>query len=73
MLTLKMVAITTAVFTSFVVRPVIASEESITIWWAQWDPAVGLEKLGQQFSEETGIGVRVHQIPWASYQDQVFL
>ena len=73
MLTLKKVAITTAVFTSLVVRPVIASEESITIWWAQWDPAVGLEKLGQQFAEETGIGVRVHQIPWASYQDQVFL
>ena len=47
--------------------------KSITIWWAQWDPAVGLQKLGDEFAAETGIAVSVHQIPWASYQDQVFL
>ena len=49
------------------------AEKSITIWWAQWDPAVGLQKLGDEFAAETGIAVEVHQIPWASYQDQVFL
>lgn len=46
---------------------------SITIWWAQWTPADGLQELGHQFEKETGIAVKVHQIPWASYQDQVFL
>jgi len=51
----------------------LAQDKSITIWWAQWDPAVGLQKLGDEFAAETGIGVKVHQIPWASYQDQVFL
>ena len=50
-----------------------AQEKSITIWWAQWDPAVALQELGNEFAEETGISVSVHQIPWPSYQDQVFL
>ncbi len=50
-----------------------AQEKSITIWWAQWDPAAALQELGNEFAEETGIAVSVHQIPWLSYQDQVFL
>ena len=24
-------------------------EKSITIWWAQWDPAAGLQELGKDF------------------------
>jgi multiple sugar transport system substrate-binding protein len=48
-------------------------KESITIWWAQWAPADGLQELGQEFEQETGIAVRVHQIPWGNFQDQVFL
>ncbi len=51
----------------------ISAEKSITIWWAQWDPADGLQELGDRFEQETGIKVKVHQIPWSSYQDQVFL
>lgn len=47
--------------------------KSVVIWWAQWDPATGLQELGTQFEKETGIKVIVHQIPWSSYQDQVFL
>ena len=46
---------------------------SIAIWWAQWDPADGLQELGDEFERETGIAVKVHQIPWPSYQDQAFL
>jgi multiple sugar transport system substrate-binding protein len=49
------------------------AQENITIWWAQWDPAAGLEDLARDFTAETGIGVKVHQIPWPSYHDQVFL
>lgn len=49
------------------------NKKNITIWWAQWDPAVGLQELGNRFEQETGIAVKVHQIPWSSYQDQVFL
>lgn len=46
---------------------------SITIWWAQWDPADGLQELGHDFEKETGIKVKVFQISWAQYQRQVFL
>ncbi len=48
-------------------------DKSITIWWAQWSPADGLQELGNRFEQETGIKIIVHQIPWSSYQDQVFL
>jgi multiple sugar transport system substrate-binding protein len=48
-------------------------KRTITIWWAQWAPAEGLQELGNEFEKETGIAVKVHQIPWSSYQDQVFL
>lgn len=45
----------------------------VVIWWAEWAPATGLAELGKQFTAETGIAVEVKQIPWPSYQDQVFL
>src|SRR5216117_2396268 len=48
-------------------------EKVINIWWAQWEPSDGLAQLGEDFKKETGIAVNVHQIPWGSYQDQVFL
>ena len=47
--------------------------QSVTIWWAQWAPADGLQELGQEYEKETGVAVKVHQIPWSNYQDQVFL
>jgi len=50
-----------------------AGRPSITICWAQWAPADGLAELGAEFEKETGIAVKVRQIPWPSYQDQVFL
>ena len=47
--------------------------KSITIWWAQWAPAEGLQELGNEFEKETGIAVNVSQIPWDSYQTKVFM
>jgi len=47
--------------------------KTVTIWWAQWAPADGLQELGQDYQKETGVAVKVHQIPWSNYQDQVFL
>jgi len=46
---------------------------TVTIWWAQWAPADGLQELGNDYEKETGVAVKVHQVPWSSYQDQVFL
>ena len=53
--------------------PVAEGPQEIVIWWAQWDPADGLNNVAKEFEKETGIAVRINQIPWASYQDQVFL
>jgi multiple sugar transport system substrate-binding protein len=46
--------------------------KTLTIWWAQWAPADGLQDLAGAFGRNEGVEVRVHQIPWASFQDQVF-
>ena len=49
------------------------TSKTLTIWWAQWAPADGLQELGRDFEKETGIPVVVHQIPWPNYADQVNL
>lgn len=53
--------------------PTPTAAKAITIWWAQWDPSVGLQELGQDYERQTGVKVTVQQIPWSTYQDQVFL
>jgi multiple sugar transport system substrate-binding protein len=50
-----------------------SAKAGITIWWAQWEPAAGLQELGREYEKETGIPVTVFQIPWNSYQEKVFL
>ncbi len=54
-------------------QDVLSASRQVTIWWAQWAPADGLQELGNEFEKETGVAVKVRQIPWPSYQDQVFL
>ncbi len=49
------------------------ASKPLTIWWFQWAPADGLQELGDEFAAETGIDVRVEQIPLSSYQEKVFL
>jgi len=50
-----------------------AAEKPITLWWFQWKPADGLQELGSVFEKETGIAIKVVQIPLTSYQDKSFL
>jgi len=49
-----------------------AAPKTITIWWAQWAPADGLQQISDEFGRKENVTVRVHQIPWSSFQDQVF-
>lgn len=49
-----------------------AGPKTLTIWWAQWAPADGLQQLSEEFAKKENVTVKVHQIPWASFQDQVF-
>jgi multiple sugar transport system substrate-binding protein len=46
--------------------------KSLTIWWAQWAPADGLQQLADDFALKEKVTVKVHQIPWSNFQDQVF-
>jgi multiple sugar transport system substrate-binding protein len=46
--------------------------KTLTIWWAQWAPADGLQALAEEFGRKENVTVKVHQIPWSSFQDQVF-
>ena len=56
--------------------PPVAGEQpapkTLTIWWAQWAPADGLQALAEEFGRKENVTVKVHQIPWSSFQDQVF-
>ncbi|MGD0674393.1 MAG: sugar ABC transporter substrate-binding protein [Polyangiaceae bacterium] len=47
-------------------------KKTLTIWWAQWAPADGLQELAAEFGRKEAVEVKVHQIPWANFQDQVF-
>ena len=47
-----------------------AEPQTLTIWWAQWAPADGMQELAKEFDPK--VTVKVHQIPWANFQDQVF-
>ena len=49
-----------------------SNKNCIRIWWAQWTPSDGLQKLGNEFETKTGIKVQVFQIPWPEYHNKVF-
>ena len=46
-------------------------QKTLTIVWAEWDPANYLQELSKDFTTETGIGVDVVQIPWETFQDKI--
>ena len=47
-------------------------EASLTIAWAEWDPANFLVELAKDFTNETGIRVTVDQMPWPQFDSKVF-
>jgi multiple sugar transport system substrate-binding protein len=47
-------------------------KDALVIWWAQWPPADGLQKLGNEYAQQSGQKVTVYQIPWGDYQTKVF-
>ena len=47
-------------------------EVTLTIAWAEWDPANFLVQLAKDFTKETGIQVVVDQIPWGQFETKVF-
>jgi len=47
------------------------TDEVLRIAWAEWPPADYLQELSKDFTEETGIGVEIVQIPWPNFQEKV--
>ena len=45
--------------------------KSLTIVWAEWEPANYLETLSKDFTAETGIAVEVVQIPWPQFENKI--
>jgi multiple sugar transport system substrate-binding protein len=50
-----------------------ASGGTLNIVWAQWDPAKYLQQLVGDYTKETGVTVKVHEIPWPQFQQKVFV
>jgi multiple sugar transport system substrate-binding protein len=46
---------------------------TLNIVWAQWDPAKYLQQLVNDYAKETGVQVKVHEIPWPQFQQKVFV
>jgi multiple sugar transport system substrate-binding protein len=46
--------------------------DSLSIFWAEWDPATYLQELVLDFEKETGIKVTVETTPWGDFQTKTF-
>ncbi|HLH81490.1 MAG TPA: sugar ABC transporter substrate-binding protein [Chthonomonas sp.] len=44
---------------------------TLVIAWAQWKPSDYLQTLSEDFTRQTGIPVKVEQIPWSQYQQKI--
>jgi multiple sugar transport system substrate-binding protein len=53
-------------------QPAPPEKKKLMIWWAQWAPADGLQELASEWGAANNAEVKVHQVPWSSFQDQVF-
>lgn len=46
--------------------------DSLSIFWAEWDPATYLQELVLDFEQETGVKVTVETTPWGDFQTKTF-
>src|SRR3954469_5262504 len=51
---------------------VYAQDKSLTIFWAEWDPANYLQELANEYEKETGVKVTVETTPWSDFQTKAF-
>jgi multiple sugar transport system substrate-binding protein len=58
--------------TTMAAAPESVHKKTLTIWWAQWAPADGMQELANEFGQKENVEITVHQVPWANFQDQVF-
>ena len=46
--------------------------ETLTILWAQWDPANYLQELVKDYEKVSGVKVKVETVPWPDFQTKAF-
>src|SRR5258708_1132928 len=46
--------------------------ETLTILWAEWDPANYLQELVKDYEKQTGVKVKVETVPWPDFQTNAF-
>ena len=46
--------------------------DTLTILWAEWDPANYLQELVKDYEKQTGVKVVVETVPWPDFQTKAF-
>ncbi len=46
--------------------------DTLTILWAQWDPANYLQELVKDYEKQSGVSVKVETTPWPDFQTKAF-
>ena len=54
------------------VSSTVVGAKSLTLFWAEWDPADFLQELVLDFEKETGVKVNVDSTPWGDFQTKTF-
>jgi multiple sugar transport system substrate-binding protein len=67
----KLLGILAAAVFALAGKSVLAAD-TLTILWAEWDPANYLQELVKDYEKQTGVKVVVETVPWPDFQTKAF-
>src|SRR5262247_4220046 len=67
----KWLGIVAAAIFAFAGKAVVAAD-TLTILWAEWDPANYLQELVKDYEKQTGVKIKVETVPWPNFQTKAF-
>ena len=67
----KLLAILATIVFALAGRSVLAAD-TLTILWAEWDPANYLQELVKDYEKQSGVKVVVETVPWPDFQTKAF-
>jgi multiple sugar transport system substrate-binding protein len=50
----------------------VSAADTLTILWAEWDPANYLQELVNEYEKVSGVKVKVETVPWPDFQTKAF-
>ena len=50
----------------------VLAADTLTILWAEWDPANYLQELVKDYEKKTGVKIKVETVPWPDFQTKAF-